>query len=873
MKMFVTQEFMVSDQMIFRQNTPVLVADSTNMIQFSFSFNEAWEDINKTAIIVTGGVTYTCPILDDGTISEDVMPILRSGECLVSVFGGSLNTANACRLTIGTSGYSAVVPPEPPDPGQIYVKSVSNQIYFIRENLGDFEYSLDGQTWKVVSGGGGSSGKSPYIGENGNWYQFDDTARAWVDTGVRAEGIPGPVGPQGIQGEPGAPGAKGDPGVGVPTGGTAGQVLAKQSENDYDTKWVDQSGGGGTTNHASLENLDYESSGHKGFATAAQGALAEAAVQDPNYVHTDNNFSSIDKNNLSTALSNSAVAVEGANIAKATAIAASNKADTVAADLQEEVIARQEADDTLNSLIATKAPLSFASPLYLTRTGTTTATLNETKPIVAPANYMQFNIPNAFSAIGSPLFTITRTVGNNIILTNTNGSDIDLFGAFNGDVRCEFAYRAVYSTDGGATWIPMSTRQPFGVNDYSGSGSYANVADIPKRTLIFDELTNPLNLVVGNLVRYEGYARFLNNSVTCRIFCGVNLGGADHFSMAQINLQSVALNATNYANESITEPKLSLALQNKINDTIPKSIQVLKTIETSPVAIDELGRLWSRPDLVGGLGASYELIFTSSDFSGGKLTIPASIHNLGTKPFVSMFEKYDSAVGMWYNVTYQTETNAAGDISFVGDPIDGRLILTNVSVSSNAKLTLNVGVGGDFLMISEAYDYAEKFVYNQLVLNLISDINETKDGFTLKRGRNIIVGNGYKLNITTIGSHFWVGVNSTLTINGVLTIIGKATGSDNILTATSSGLLYINGATIVVDNQGGSGSCIAALNTGSLYIDGGSNTTLKNSGIGLKASQVSQARTANTPTFTNVTTQYSPNKNTVGNNNSYIMAP
>ena len=32
----------------------------------------------------------------------------------------------------------------------------------------------------------------------------------------------------------------------IPAGGTAGQVLAKKSETDYDTEWVDQTGGGGT---------------------------------------------------------------------------------------------------------------------------------------------------------------------------------------------------------------------------------------------------------------------------------------------------------------------------------------------------------------------------------------------------------------------------------------------------------------------------------------------------------------------------------------------------------------------------------------------------------------------------------------------------
>lgn len=65
------------------------------------------------------------------------------------------------------------------------------------------------------------------------------------------QGVQGPQGEQGIQGPAGATGAtgpqgpQGDPGVGVPVGGTTGQVLAKNSNADYDTEWVDQTGGGG----------------------------------------------------------------------------------------------------------------------------------------------------------------------------------------------------------------------------------------------------------------------------------------------------------------------------------------------------------------------------------------------------------------------------------------------------------------------------------------------------------------------------------------------------------------------------------------------------------------------------------------------------
>ena len=48
--------------------------------------------------------------------------------------------------------------------------------------------------------------------------------------------------PQGAKGEPGD---DGQDGVGVPPGGTTGQVLKKKSGTDYDTEWANESGGGG----------------------------------------------------------------------------------------------------------------------------------------------------------------------------------------------------------------------------------------------------------------------------------------------------------------------------------------------------------------------------------------------------------------------------------------------------------------------------------------------------------------------------------------------------------------------------------------------------------------------------------------------------
>lgn len=61
----------------------------------------------------------------------------------------------------------------------------------------------------------------------------------------------GPPGPQGAQGEAGpqgpagVSGPAGPAGPGVPTGGAAGQVLAKNTATNYDTHWIDPPEGGG----------------------------------------------------------------------------------------------------------------------------------------------------------------------------------------------------------------------------------------------------------------------------------------------------------------------------------------------------------------------------------------------------------------------------------------------------------------------------------------------------------------------------------------------------------------------------------------------------------------------------------------------------
>lgn len=60
------------------------------------------------------------------------------------------------------------------------------------------------------------------------------------------------VGATGDTGPAGATGPQGDPGIGVPAGGAEGQVLTKDSNDDYDTVWATPASGGGAGGEAPI---------------------------------------------------------------------------------------------------------------------------------------------------------------------------------------------------------------------------------------------------------------------------------------------------------------------------------------------------------------------------------------------------------------------------------------------------------------------------------------------------------------------------------------------------------------------------------------------------------------------------------------------
>jgi hypothetical protein len=91
--------------------------------------------------------------------------------------------------------------------------------YLIKSTINDYETE-----WTTLSGGSGGTGATGPTGP---------------------QGPSGPTGPQGPSGPTGPDGATGPSGPGVPIGGTDNQILAKDGETPYATKWITNTGGGG----------------------------------------------------------------------------------------------------------------------------------------------------------------------------------------------------------------------------------------------------------------------------------------------------------------------------------------------------------------------------------------------------------------------------------------------------------------------------------------------------------------------------------------------------------------------------------------------------------------------------------------------------
>lgn len=297
-------QFSVTNQIIERIDHFSVVADSIDYLQAKFNFlTDEWEQGAVTAQFrnSTNGITYEV-LLDENdmcTVPHEVLA-MNGGIIYVSCFTGMLVTASAASVYVKKSGYDGdASTSQPPTP------SVYEQIIDRMDGIEDAVEEATERTEAAADKAEEALEHYPKI-EDGFWYVWDVADEEWSDTGVDAHGLQGEKGDQGIPGKDGADGrdgisptvtitnitgghrisitdrngtktadvmdgAKGEKGdqgvagkdgvdgVGIAKGGTTGQVLAKSSNSDYDTEWVNQSGGGGggTSDYNSLVNRPY----------------------------------------------------------------------------------------------------------------------------------------------------------------------------------------------------------------------------------------------------------------------------------------------------------------------------------------------------------------------------------------------------------------------------------------------------------------------------------------------------------------------------------------------------------------------------------------------------------------------------------------
>ena len=168
--------FNVNHQIISYQLTDKVVEKSRNYLRGIFEFTEDWDDIVKTAIFVSGkGEAYHITLENDQCLIP--WEVICYPYFTVSVFGGDLITANKITVYVMKTGYvDGEIPGEPtPD---VYTQILN-------------------------------SVKVPYIGLNGNWYEWNPELNTFIDSNIKAQGEQGP---RGIQGEQGIQGIQGVPG-------------------------------------------------------------------------------------------------------------------------------------------------------------------------------------------------------------------------------------------------------------------------------------------------------------------------------------------------------------------------------------------------------------------------------------------------------------------------------------------------------------------------------------------------------------------------------------------------------------------------------------------------------------------------------------
>ncbi len=164
----------------FKSGSPkTVIAWNTGYI-INFDFDEDWEDLKTIKIVNDKGDTISDTLFSGNSV--EIPKIYNTGYIGIGVYAGDLKSTTpliiSCQKSILDYDGSPIPPPD----------DVYNKIMDLLNGIYNGE-----------AGSGGTS-KTPYIGANGNWYEWDANMLEYVDTGVSAKGKDGANGANGEDG-------------------------------------------------------------------------------------------------------------------------------------------------------------------------------------------------------------------------------------------------------------------------------------------------------------------------------------------------------------------------------------------------------------------------------------------------------------------------------------------------------------------------------------------------------------------------------------------------------------------------------------------------------------------------------------------------
>ena len=246
-------------------------------------------------------------------------------------------------------------------------------------------------------------------------------------------------------------------------------------------------------------------------------------------------------------------------------------------------------------------PISFASRLYLSKTGTDTADLVNTQPTPSATNTLVVTSTNTTFDWDTPTLTITRTLETAIQLNNTNSFAVDLYFDLSRNTELTFGAKIKVSTDNGTTWTYISSNQSFGEKAYNNG---FNSEDI----VVYTDLATNETYPIGTLVAIELFKKQEHNStLTTTYYCGVEIDGANVYSFVEFNFANTRINTNQIEDGAVTYDKLGQDVKDMIADPLPShtSADVNKVLTVD-----------SNNDVVWEYPADEIVTFTKTNSSG-----------------------------------------------------------------------------------------------------------------------------------------------------------------------------------------------------------------------------------------------------------------